>query len=412
MFSFASQGARNRVPRSKNTNACPSTTTKTNHLSTFSYDLFSELSRSSDANVLVSPFSVASAMAMVLAGATPKSTCESELKNVLGVDSHDVVAESTKEIVSSSSESVSLTSANGLWSRSAVRPSFAETVREIHSAVAAELPDTYVPIDEYVSEKTNGLLQNTMEGGPVDPLTVAVLVNAVHFKGDWTVEFEKESTATGTFTNHDGGTERVPFMRSERETNFASGVEALGGADVVRLDYGTKDDADVAALFVLPAEKGREALDDVVERLSTLNAEDDCGTKRKSFSETALGRTFSKSKLRLYLPRFRISYGTRSLKAELRSLGVNSCFDDDESLLEMSDDPKVRLDEVVHKTVMEVTEEGTEAAAATVAVIKSRSLPRPSPTIKFNRPFVMLVMHLPTNTPLFLAKVDDPEFEF
>lgn len=212
-------------------------------------------------------------------------------------------------------------------------------------------------------------------------------------------------------------------MTDERKMSFAQGVRQLDGADVVRLDYGKtgdKEPADVAAFFILPADEGRSALNAVVDRLAVLNANDCVGdneakkkSRRKDESFSAVLEEMTPHfKLRLVLPRFKLSYGTKSVKEELRSLGVKSCFDDDEALLEMSDDPQVHLDDVMHKAVMEVTEEGTEAAAATVAIIKSRSIPRPSPTMRFDRPFVMVVLHTPTNTPLFVARVDDPELDF
>jgi serpin B len=80
--------------------------------------------------------------------------------------------------------------------------------------------------------------------------------------------------------------------------------------------------------------------------------------------------------------------------------------------MEMSDDPLVHLDEVFHKAVMEVTEEGTEAAAASVGIIMTRSMPMPPEKLVFDRPFVMIILHVPTKTPLFLARVDDPELMF
>lgn len=399
--------------------ACPSTT----NISAFSYNLFSELARSPDVdNVLVSPFSVASAMALVLAGATSGSVCERELQDALGVGSHQDMAETCDKILASSSRSVSLTSANGLWSRS-VKSSFVDTVRRVHGAEADVLPDTFSPIDDFIAKKTNGLLTNTMGADPVDPLTVAVLVNAVHFKGDWAVRFDEKRTAKGTFTTADEEKKEAFFMTDERKMSFAQGVRQLDGADVVRLDYGKtgdKEPADVAAFFILPADEGRSALNAVVDRLAVLNANDCVGdneakkkSRRKDESFSAVLEEMTPHfKLRLVLPRFKLSYGTKSVKEELRSLGVKSCFDDDEALLEMSDDPQVHLDDVMHKAVMEVTEEGTEAAAATVAIIKSRSIPRPSPTMRFDRPFVMVVLHTPTNTPLFVARVDDPELDF
>ena len=114
----------------------------------------------------------------------------------------------------------------------------------------------------------------------------------------------------------------------------------------------------------------------------------------------------------LYLPRFRLEWGVESLKSSLRSIGINSAFDGMNQFSGMSDDPLVHLDDVLHKVVMEVSEEGTTAAAATVSVIMSRSMPPPPETMRLDRPFLMMVLHVPTTTPLVLGKIGDPVFDF
>jgi serpin B len=151
-------------------------------------------------------------------------------------------------------------------------------------------------------------------------------------------------------------------------------------------------------------------LNGVIDQLVALNT-DSSSNVHDTFDDM-LRQMSSHQKVELSLPRFKMEYGTKSLKNELRGLGLGACFDGTDVLMEMSDDPLVHVDEVLHKTVIEVTEEGTEAAAATVAIMMSRSLPTPVPKIKFNRPFIMVILHSSTNTPLFVAKVDDPELYF
>ena len=80
--------------------------------------------------------------------------------------------------------------------------------------------------------------------------------------------------------------------------------------------------------------------------------------------------------------------------------------------MEMSNNESILLDDVFHKAVMEVTEEGTEAAAATVGIGTTSTRPLPPIEMKFDRPFIMVVLHMPSTTPLFLALVNNPEFFF
>ncbi len=371
----------------------------------FAYGLFSLLTtNASEPNVLVSPFSIASALGLVLAGTTIDSKCGNELSDTLNVNSHlDLPLLSSAVLESASSEpSVTLTSANGIWSRN-LKSSYISTVKAKHAAEASDLPKTYGPIDQYITEKTNGLITNMLEGD-IDPLVVAVLVNAVHFKGDWAEKFDSSHTTKGKFTTVSGEERDAMFMFAERKIPVATEVEELQGANMLRLDYGEQND--YAAYFILPDENTKESMNGVIQGLLELS---------KKGSE-ALGDVFGKMsshrKVAVTLPRFKVEYGVRSIKDELRSLGINEAFGGREGFMEMSDDPDVHLDDVLHKAVMEVTEEGTEAAAATVGIMMTRSMPIPPIPMVFDRPFVMAVMHEPTKTPLFLARIDDPVFSF
>ena len=79
--------------------------------------------------------------------------------------------------------------------------------------------------------------------------------------------------------------------------------------------------------------------------------------------------------------------------------------------LRMSDAPDLYLNDVLHRASIEVTEEGTIAAAATAVIMKQRSMPRPPTPMRFDRPFVMLVVHRPTAVPLFVGRFNHPEFD-
>jgi serpin B len=305
---------------------------------------------------------------------------------------------------------------NGIWSKS-LKESYISIIENIHKAEANELPKSYDPIDQYITKKTNGLVTN-MLSGDIDPLVVAVLVNAVHFKGDWTIQFDKKETYRGEYITSSGNKREAMFMFAKRKMKFAANASLLNGASIVHLDYGKLNEetdqpgSDFAALFILPEQLGREGLNGVIDQLAALNT-DSSSNVHDTFDDM-LRQMSSHQKVELSLPRFKMEYGTKSLKNELRGLGLGACFDGTDVLMEMSDDPLVHVDEVFHKTVIEVTEEGTEAAAATVAIVMSRSLPLPTPVpkIKFNRPFIMVILHSSTNTPLFVAKVDDPELYF
>ena len=197
-------------------------------------------------------------------------------------------------------------------------------------------------------------------------------------------------------------------MKDKRIVPVHPSHGALGGAQVVRLDYGERRTdprngwelpADFAALFVLPANVTVEAEMEAVRGLT--------GTSLSSVLSSLFPRQVD-----LSIPKFRLEWGATSIKEALKSVGVSEVFEGTGSLMGMSDDPDLQLSDALHKAVMEVTEEGTVASAATGMQIMTRSLPPPPMEIKFDRPFLMAVVHTPTGTPLFLGRVTDPRMSF
>jgi len=400
-------------------NCDPKSTFSPPNISAFGYELFSRLSKTTDEqNILLSPFSIASALALVLAGATPDSTCESQIQSVLSVSSHTQIPSLFRQILTfRQGGDVHLTSVNGLWIAKSIVKSYIKTAEDMHGAEVSPLPNTYDPINAYITAKTDGMVKNMLEEKPVDPLMRAVLVNAVYFKGAWKNKFDLAETEEGTFkSNSGGGPRKAMFMKDKRKMKIAIRVQELGRASIISLEYGKEDihknssssggeesGSNFCALFLLPPENTSESLSNVFTSLAAL--------ANTSFSLKDIFDNQMHYKLvRLLLPRFRISYGTKSLKPQLKSMGIHAAFDGKEAFLQMSDDPEMSLDDILHKAVMEVTEEGTVAAAATVAECGDRcSAPRPI-AMTFDRPFGMVVLHTPSMTPLFVARVNDPEF--
>ena len=179
-------------------------------------------------------------------------------------------------------------------------------------------------------------------------------------------------------------------------------IASLGGASVVRVDYGQTSQAAGAsehafcALLVLPAEQGPASMAAAVRGLSAQPIPELLGSLRRS-------------KIRLSLPRFKAEFGVEDLVAPLREMGLKQSFGGNGQFLRLCDDAGVHIGQVLHKTTIEVTEEGTVAAAATAVVMKSRCRPRPPPEITFDRPFVMLVVHASTGVPLFIGRFNEPQ---
>jgi serpin B len=133
----------------------------------------------------------------------------------------------------------------------------------------------------------------------------------------------------------------------------------------------------------------------------------------------ALREQLSERRVSLSLPRFKLEFGVASLKAPLRAMGLEAAFSASRAtdgptggFSLMSDDPDIHLSDVLHKALVEVTEEGTVAAAATAAVMATRSMAINPPTerVVFDRPFVMAIEVAESGAPLFLGTVARPRF--
>jgi len=219
-------------------------------------------------------------------------------------------------------------------------------------------------------------------------------------------------------------------MQATRKFDVGMNIRALGGGHAVFLEYGDggadssnhsggdgdgdgDDDKDIfGALFLLPAQNTRKSMQSLISNLSSTSKLSSTKSSSSFPLHKFIENELSNDKVDLTLPRFRINYGVTSIKPNLVDLGIKAPFGNNGMFHEMSDDPLLHLDDVYHTAVMEVMEEGTVAAAATVAVMKTRSMPIPPEKLVFDRPFVVIILHKRTGTPLFIGKINDPDFIF
>ncbi|KAL1530318.1 hypothetical protein AB1Y20_001227 [Prymnesium parvum] len=347
--------------------------------------------------VLISPLSISTALSLAAAGASSGGAAEAELLSALGVSDHAQVAVLNAEIRAGGAEAcgVELTIANSVWVKRGVLATYKQLLERTHDARAEELKDSFDELNAWVAAQTKGRIQNLIQPPVVDPLTVAVLVNAVHFRGDWATAFTRGETVEGTF-HSPGGELAARFMRRTAAMPVHAQLAALGGAAAVRLDYGKT--ATFCALLVLPPSPGIESMAEAVaglERLSIGGVLAQLETKRVS----------------LKLPRFKAVWGVEELIPQLRKLGLAEAFDGHGQFLQMSNSPDVTISNVLHKSEMEVAEEGTTATAATAVVMRERCARarEESLELKFDRPFIMLVVHTPSAMPLFLGRFNRPQ---
>ena len=356
----------------------------------FGLDLLREVVDTDDRpNIVLSPLSASLALGMTLNGADGATF--DAMRSTLGFDGLDQqeINEAYRGLVDllrSLDESVQVEIANSVWANQDVpfHSSFFDAVAEAFDA-AAESRDfsdaaTLDAINGWVSENTDGLIDSIVDG--LDPALVMLLLNAIYFDGAWTTEFDPDRTAERSFTRADGSSVQVDMMSmSDIEVPFAWGTDHVAA----ELPYGA---GAYAMLVLVPG-------GDVADFVATLDA------VRWNEIVASLNPTEVDA---LSLPKLDISYDAY-LNAALRSLGMGQAFEPGADFTRMSPaGDGLCIDFVRQKTVLEVDERGTWAAAVTGVGIGPTSFIG----LVADRPFVLAIRERLSGTILFVGVIGDP----
>jgi serine protease inhibitor len=271
---------------------------------------------------------------------------------------------------------------------------FPGTLRKVRDAYDAELvtldfaaADAAARINAWVHEKTKGTISRIVD--VLSPLTAVVGVNAIYFKGHWTRPFERASTHDGSFTTATGERKQLPMMVQSGRYSYYEDREL----QAVVLPY----EGNMAMHVILPA------------------ARTDTGRFQESLSSHAWelrSTRFEKVPGVLKIPRFKLDYDAR-LEPALKRLGMERAFDSDRAEFDgfRSSGPPVWIDQISHRAVVEVDEEGTAATAATaVSACMAARNTRPQRHFQMivDRPFFVVICDETVGTILFMGWVGDP----
>ncbi len=375
-------------------------------VTTFGAELFAAVRAGGDpdANLTISPASVAVALAMLEPGATGEAA--TQLRQLLAIDDpaayhtsmnaleQDLEARTPDPVTSDLGDqkqdpgevTIRLANAAYLQQGYPFQPAYLETIGANYGPALNEVdfrpdPDAVAhAINAFVADATNDRIPQLVADGVITPDTVLALVNALYLKASWLEPFETTATADEPFTRGDGTTVTAPMMHG------ASGASSQGdgwrGAEKPYV-------GGLAVQLILPDE-GR--FDEVAANLAPVIADFDAN------------RTGGAD---LVVPRFEVR-ANRELDPALRSLGLTAPYGPGH-LLGVADDEQLVLSKVVHETWVAVDEEGTEAAAATVVLMGVVSAPAepPQPLI-LDRPFLYRIYDQRSGATLFLGQVTDP----
>jgi serpin B len=339
-----------------------------------------------DGNVVVSPASLALALAMAREGAGPQAADEIDAVLGAGRDGR-VVYNALLHDLADVGKGAELDIADAAFIHDEYAPYIKQPFLEaIKAWYGAGLHTTHFPqpgaddVNAWVDEQTKGRIQHLV--ADLDPRTKLILVNAMYLEAAWAFPFSEALTTDRAFTTADGQTVDVPTMRQDIVLDFSHGP----GWRSVRLPYYLGE----LSMYVLLPDDARRAPVSLL-RPDVLRAA--VGTEQEAYVDLSLPRWDTDSE--------------GSLKPMLKSLGMTASFRRG-AFSEITDDPWFWLDDVVQKANVTVTEKGTVAAAATGDIFLAGGAPGLRIDFAVDHPFAFAIVHQPTRMPLFEGVVVDP----
>ncbi|HMO15041.1 MAG TPA: serpin family protein [Pirellulaceae bacterium] len=349
-----------------------------------------------EGNLFFSPASIATALTMTYSGAEGET--HAQMGKVLNIDGDEnkwlAAAGELSKMLNAQGDGYELRMANRLWGQTdyAFRQEFLDHLDNLFFAplgpvdFITETEAARRKINGWVEEATNSKIKDLLPMGILTDKTRLVLTNAIYFKANWKDQFRKAATAEAPFHVSSTQSKAVPMMYQSND--FLVFEDEL--LQLLTIPY---ENENLSMSIFLPRKiDGLSQLekDLSLEKIQTLLA----GQRQRE--------------VRLYLPRFRMT-DEFALKKTLSQLGMPKAFSDAAEFGRISSQEQLSITEVVHKSFVEVDEQGTEAAAATGVVIGVTSAPVEQPLeFRADRPFLLMIRHEPSGLILFLGRLADP----
>ena len=369
----------------------------------FALDLGRAL-HSSTKNVVYSPFSISTGLAMAYAGA--RTTTEQAIAKAMRFElpqerlhpAFNHVDLELKKRAEGSSASMGggfrLHTINAIWSQVdyAIEQPFLKVLGESYGTGGLRLADFTAPneaealINAWVKDRTEGKIPKLLDGD-VNPETRVVLTNAIYFDAAWQTSFNETATEPGAFWRGDGTSVTAQMMRGTQQSRHGAG----DGWEAVELPYAG---APVSMFLVLPAEGTADAFEESLD-----------GAALEAIIASMQSRSVD-----VTMPKF--AFGTCSyLKQALIGLGMEIAFSESGADFSgLTPGRGAHIQQVVHQAVIDVDEAGTEASAATAVIIagSGAGVYLPPAAIVLDRPFFFFISDLQTKALLFAGRVNDP----
>ena len=354
-------------------------------------------------NVVLSPVSAALDLSMALNGAGGET--RQEILAALSLSGSELGAINAAnaqliKVIRTPAKSITLSVADSLWvdsRRATLRPDYVKQTQASYDAEMTNLdfsdPSAATRINSWASKETQGRIPKVIER--INPADLALLLNAVYFKGQWTHKFDKAQTQQRDFTLAGGSVKQVPRMAQSGRFDYFETPQL----QAVRLSFG---DGDLAMEVLLPAKSSS---------LGALEAQ------LTAEHWTNWQAQYAPRSGTIELPRFELKSNYR-LNEPLQALGMTRAFHPDGAQLTgmFSSAPgplrtsRFVISSVVQSTYWKVDEEGSEAAAVTTTGIRASAVARPAQPFRMivDRPFFCAIEDRRSGALLFVGAVYDP----
>ena len=370
--------------------------------SAFAFDLYRFLKEENKENLFYSPYSISLALAMTYAGA--RGETEQQMADTLhytlpqdrlhpAFNWLDLeLASRGKGAEGKDDGGFRLNVANSTWGQKdhTFLPDYLDTLA-LNYGAGMQLVDfvgdpegARVAINNWVSDETEGRIEDLIPQGVIDELTRLVLTNAIYFNAAWAEPFEESQTKDGPFYLLDGSQVTVPLMHHTASYGYAEGE----GYQAVELPY---DGRELSMVILLPAEGEFESFENSLDagRVGAI-------VNDLTYQEIALAS-----------PKFEIE-SDFSLVEALAEMGMPIAFSMGADFSGMDGTRELYIGAVLHKSFITVDEAGTEAAAATAVEMQLKGAPMAPVTVTVNRPFIFFIRDIETGTILFVGRMVNP----
>lgn len=368
---------------------------------TFGLELFQKIRSTSDEeNIMISPLSISVALAMAYNGADGDTKTEMEETLKLNGLTPEEINASYKLLIGalqSLDEKVVFELANAIFYRNgfAVKPDYLNINKNNYDAEVSALdfnsPSAVKTINNWVADKTHDKILSIIDKLSADDRMV--LLNAVYFNGIWTKEFDENGTKNRIFTKKDGTSVEIPMMNKEDKLEYTS--NSLFQA--VKLPYGN---GQYNMLVMLPA--NNKTSQNVIDELSAENL----NNWKNDFK--------TEEHVVVTMPRFKFEFKMGLINV-LKEMGMTKAFTGEANFSKITDKEDLFISSVLHKSYIDVNENGTEAAAVTAITFTATSA-GPGDTVQkiyfnVNKPFVFAISEKDTGAILFVGEVQNPVYE-